>query len=320
MEKGVRQCHYDTKQGETRFQSLKTKNDGLSRDMTLMRQFVDNLRSSSTLSAQKALDELRSSSDPLLYIRSSAGREQARVDSDHDESSTSGPPGSRSSHAALHGTDDLRHQAHDQSIALGDARHTSTMDNQSSSSSDSAGVLDIHNEPFLRRAVSAYRLRMGKLFQVFTTQDTEALFDRIFRHNDGRLCRAASCQLYAVAAVGSQYMRGELEPHAEKQIYTTATSFLEDVVDLNSLSAAKSCAMIAMFNVMSKEKIALTYIGKSLLSEPYFRWAHSQTPVEMGLSLLRQFGAHHDIRPLGIKMAEWVDGRRVWRTLLFLHR
>lgn len=155
------------------------------------------------------------------------------------------------------------------------------------------------DEDKLRQAVDAFFAGAGKLFHVFSRQQGMLLFDSVYRPADNKRDNAAICELTALGALGWCYGHEGLPPGDGDLYYSFARYHLEDSIDADTLRGMRSCALIAMYNVMDKSTVALAYI-------------------ELGLSMARQRGLHGKVRPLEMAKEEWIDCKRVWRTLTFL--
>ena len=115
-----------------------------------------------------------------------------------------------------------------------------------------------------RGAIQSFYSSAGKLFHVFTKQQTEQFYKMVFGP-DGRpniSQKVAICCLSAVAAVGIQYNPGDFDPGSECVFYDVARHYFVDVVEERPLDAIKVCCMLAMFNVMDKATVAIAYLGR----------------------------------------------------------
>lgn len=168
-----------------------------------------------------------------------------------------------------------------------------------SSSLSLLATQSLPDEDKLRQAVDAFFAGAGKLFHVFSRQQGMLLFDNVYRPTDNKRDNAAICELTALGALGWCYGHESLPPGDGDLYYSFARYHLEDSIDADTLRGMRSCALIAMYNIMDKSTVALAYI-------------------ELGLSMARQRGLHGKVRPLEMAKEEWIDCKRVWRTLMFL--
>ena len=156
-----------------------------------------------------------------------------------------------------------------------------------------------------QRAVDGFFSCSGKLFHVFSQEQATRYYNAVFNSREGPFDKeaeiAAGC-ICAIAAVGSQYVAGALDPADETAFYTIARHYFETILAHHPLDAIKVCTLLAMFNIMGKATIALSY-------------------VEIGLSMSRQY--HLDdkgYRPKDCPPQDWISYRKTWRTLMFLAR
>lgn len=114
----------------------------------------------------------------------------------------------------------------------------------------------------LRKCVDAFYQESGKLFHVFSRSHIESQFQLLSSQGDKQALRLAVCELCAVAALGSQYIKETLPEGTEQTMYNAAKQLLEDVVTVDTTRAGKVCAILGMFNIMNKQKVAMTFVGE----------------------------------------------------------
>jgi len=309
--KGIDSCEYPVNPGETRFTALKRKNASLLTESDRMQKFIHALRDASPSRAQDMLRDFRSADDD------DHGRAKHEM-STLTPSTFDGPP-----HL-------LHHQNSDSSISSGPSppsnsdipqtpntsrsrssnTNTNTKSLPSFPSEHDNSLVQTPYQPFsdferplpsthaLRKCVEAFYHESGKLFQVYSRSHIEAHFQLLEAQGDKQALRLAVCELCAVAALGSQYMKEILPEGTEQTMYNAAKHLLEDVVTVDTTRAAKVCAILGMFNIMNKEKVAMTF-------------------VEMGLNLLSR-PPIAQVCPPNMDRGQWIDQRKVWRVLVFL--
>jgi hypothetical protein len=118
----------------------------------------------------------------------------------------------------------------------------------------------------LHKCVEAFYQESGKLFHVFSRSHIEAQFQLFEGQGDKQALRLAVCELCAVAALGSQYIKETLPKGTEQTMYNAAKHLLEDVVTVDTTRAGKVCAILGMFNIMNKQKVAMTFVGELTLN------------------------------------------------------
>lgn len=116
------------------------------------------------------------------------------------------------------------------------------------------------------KAISAFFTCSGKLFHVFTREQSVQVFNAVYQNGTEKASNASMCKMCAIAAVGSQYSHDEFLPELRDTFYDNAKSFLEDCIDVEPLQAVKVCVLLAMYNIMDKSTVALSYISKLLRS------------------------------------------------------
>ncbi|KAH8898589.1 hypothetical protein GQ53DRAFT_712005 [Thozetella sp. PMI_491] len=153
-----------------------------------------------------------------------------------------------------------------------------------------------------RHTVDSFFDCSGRLFHLFSRDQMSDYFDIIYQIEgtaSGPALELALGCLLSVAAVGAQYAAGGTSHEMEKSLYTSAKGYLDPILESHPLDAIKVCTLLAMYNIMDKTTVALSY-------------------VEVGLSLCRRNGLDCKTcqRP-GLSQVEWLGYRRAWRTLLF---
>lgn len=100
-------------------------------------------------------------------------------------------------------------------------------------------------------------------------------------------------------------------------LYTVAKHGLDFAIMYDPLRAMKLCALLTLYNIISNATVALAYTGKTIriTSSSSFADQHQ----ELGLSLARNHGFKHDVRPEGWSVSEYEDVRRSHRTLIHMH-
>lgn len=297
-DRGVERCTYDVEAGKTRYTNLKSINESLVKQVGAMEDFVKSLHSKPSSEASSLLNRLRSSSDALDFVKMShdgqinyspsggesstfAQTSPSTMESSHSDY-TSQNPKEPQNRPKWYQSQPLPHVDPQPAYTFMDTGNnvpnhipfgvsnalslTSTLGGVQSSRTKLSSGIEIHDELFLRRAVSTYLLKSGKIFHVFTQNQLDSQFTVLYRPGNEDTKRVAAGQICSAAAIGSQYMSNLLGPIVERQIHDTASSLVGDVIAADPLIAAKSCSLLGMFNIMHKEKVALTYIGVCELS------------------------------------------------------
>ncbi|KAI5203111.1 hypothetical protein E4T39_04410 [Aureobasidium subglaciale] len=266
--KGIDSCEYTVNPGETRFTALKRKNASLATESDRMQKFIEALRSASSSQAQGMLDDLRTCDGAKQILSTlTLGKSQPHPlhhrNSDYSISSAPSPPSNADTTQTPHSSRSRSSGSNTESIPSApfenDVLPVETPYQPFSDFERPLPALDV-----LRKCINAFYIEAGKLFHVFLTSHLDAQFEVLSSQGDTQALRAAACELCAVGALGSQYIKETLPEGTEKNMYSCAKHLLEDVVSIDANRAAKVCAMLGMFNIMSKEKVAMTFVGLQL--------------------------------------------------------
>lgn len=241
-----------------------------------MRRFIDALRSASASQAQDMLRHLRTSDDgaaaadqlfSTLTSSASDGPSHSLHHRDSSSSFSSGPsPPSNSDTAQTPHTSCSRSST------------TNTKSLAPLTFEDDTSLAETPYQPFsdfekhlpsteaLHKCIEAFYDESGKLFHVFSRSHIEAQSQVLAGQGDKQAMRLAACELCAVAALGSQYIKETVPEGTEQNLYGVAKHLLEDVVTVDTTRAAKVCAILGMFNIMNKQKVAMTFVGKLMIA------------------------------------------------------
>lgn len=243
-----------------------------------MHKFIEALRSASPAQAQNMLQDLRTcdgAKDLLstLTLSQSQPHELRHRDSDSSVSSNNPSPPSMTTDTIL-----TPHTSRSRS-ANSDGKLNPLLSQLSSNGfeNESPSSTEATYQPFsdferqlpsrgtLQECINSFHKEAGKLFHVFSLNHIESQFSVMYGQGDKQAQRVAACELSAVGALGSQYIRESQPEGTAQKMYSVAKHLLEDVVSVDATRAAKVCAMLGLFNIMSKEKVAMTFVGKYFL-------------------------------------------------------
>lgn len=312
--------------GETRFTALKRKNASLVTESDRMQKFIEALRAASPSQAQEMLNTLRTAdaSTQLLstlahYDPEPQPQPLQRQESDSSVSSGPSPLSSNGNDSTL-----TPHTSRSRSC-------NSSTNTDPSLPVDDTPALDTHSQSFsdcerplpsvdvLRKCTSTFYNESGKLFQVFSPSHIEAQFQILAdAQSDKQARRLATCELCAVGAIGSQYIKEKeyLPEGTQQNIYSAAKHLLEDAVTSDANRAAKTCVMLTLYNCMNKQKVAMTFVGKLNRSLSCFVYPNNVL-VAMGLNLLTR-PPIPQVCPPNMERSHWMELRKTWRVLVFL--
>lgn len=114
------------------------------------------------------------------------------------------------------------------------------------------------------RATRGFFKCSGRLFHVFTEMQVAEFHDTVYggSNNPNIAYSNSVCCLMSVAAVGAQYEHGTYELQTEAAFYDIARHYFDSVVQGETLSAIKVCALLALYNILAKAAVALSYAGR----------------------------------------------------------
>jgi hypothetical protein len=137
----------------------------------------------------------------------------------------------------------------------------------------------------IRTAVHAFIHCSGLLFHIVSQDqvdivlkgflgaklDDETLVVDLLKETTSLQLKASICELFAIAAVGVLYMRGEepnghVAPGLADGFYVISKNHLNNAIEAGPLHATKACTMLAMYNIALQATVALTYVGKFVAS------------------------------------------------------
>ncbi|EFX02393.1 ankyrin repeat protein [Grosmannia clavigera kw1407] len=155
------------------------------------------------------------------------------------------------------------------------------------------------------KALSEFYKHGGKLQHVFAEDEAGRLYAMLFGSpapvstSDNNRSIATAC-VASIVAVGMQTSPDLFTPDQARTAYNLAKHYFELVMEAAPFTAIKLATMLAIFNLMAQNTVALMWIG-------------------VGLKLCRTHGLFHKtpIDPI-IALDEWVKLRRSWRILVCL--
>lgn len=133
--------------------------------------------------------------------------------------------------------------------------------------------LDISKSDVLREAIDGYHTCICHLFHVFSPQQVDQQWEKM-TSDTGAVQSAASSCITAIAAVGARYWDNDVQQPVEEECYDRASHGFEKVLETNPLDALKVCTLLAMYNIVDKSTVALSWVGKCspcMGDEPSYR-------------------------------------------------
>lgn len=130
----------------------------------------------------------------------------------------------------------------------------------------------------VKRAVDMFFRSTGMLFYIVPKEQLDAILDSIqlpdntpftaiLKSSISLQARARLAELCGMAAVGLLYLRISDEERAPPAklahyFYSITKQMLDSAVEANPLRAMKVCALLALYNIYVKARVALAYVGR----------------------------------------------------------
>lgn len=299
--RGNKACAYSVNPGETRQGAARTKTEKLEKDYDSVFEVLETLRTLPLIEAKGLLDSLRASRDTAAFLDTFKARRASFV---------SESPTVRSSQRSSISVqqDDLSGRSSSNGSCISPYQTTNSLKRRLVDDSEAIAEFlptgsrlpdELLDETFLRKAVGQFYASSGKLFHVFKQEKIEFYIDNMFQNNFTTTSKRQLCEVCCVAAVGVLYMQEPCE--VKDDLHLIASTLMDGVVAESSLEAAKCCTLLGIYNIMSKATVALGYI-------------------EMGMNLCRKHQVHTTNSNMSphLSQEDWLDGKKAWRSLLFL--
>ncbi|KAI9830903.1 MAG: hypothetical protein M1826_004333 [Phylliscum demangeonii] len=311
-------CFYQERSAERRATVLRSQVDALEKNVGSMADLLLLLHSKPEPEAQEVLRRIRSTRDAASVLRSiqeggwpqqsamssaaaaaaaAAAAVAAKAEAGPDASAIAAAPGTLVPPSA---------PAEAGTPTAADGSGSDASGERSESTSASAllphllGAMGGLPPPSVAEAaITAFFDCTGRLFHVFTRDQSAALFRAVYGPDETEDAKAALCEIGSMAAIGCQYSQERDVSALGPTFYDIANLFLEHLMESHPFRAIKACTLLAMYNVMDKWMVALSYI-------------------EVGLSLAHRYGLHTQTHPPACSHVDWLDRKKVWRTLVFL--
>lgn len=113
--------------------------------------------------------------------------------------------------------------------------------------------------PVIAKAIDKFYLSIGQLFYVLEEREARKLLNDVYTEPQNTTL-PMFCELFATAAVGSQY--DDLVPQAVKQSFLqTARFYLDDCLEADDFQTMRVLLLLAIFCVPDKRAACWKYIG-----------------------------------------------------------
>jgi hypothetical protein len=235
-----------------------------------LEELVTNLQAGSSEDANYLLEQIRSTKDLRSVIENQKDKKSDRgtsdVVSDHPMTDEQGA-------ATKKNTLEIQSDRLAEEISPYEETHGSERTDDAVSSSGSPArwsskaqfdsiSFPVPDAALTEQSLDGFFGSSGKLFHVFSREQVDLCFHQVYNGAPANDPASARCCLFAVAAVGAQYMGGILGTTAEMTFYNIAKLYFEDIVEAHPYEAIKVCTLLAMFNIMNKAMVSLAYVGK----------------------------------------------------------
>ncbi|KAF2395715.1 hypothetical protein EJ06DRAFT_260707 [Trichodelitschia bisporula] len=314
-------CEYEIDPGVTRTSALKVKAQRLENELGTMLELYWYLQTKSESEARSLFDRIRAGADlPSVTNMLAGSRELPTLERDGDDEMV----------------DPLSRPTASEHVAEDEASHAKSSDSDETGTPrilmvpSESTLLDVFRIPeavaTLTSAIDTFYLGTGIMFYVMPKTEGYNLLSQFhteFGGGDGttlgrmfcepldQQSKVLLCELAGMAAVGLQYGRdpipalrfegtkaaGTLE--FVDSFYMISKHFLEAVIQFDPVRAIRSCALLALFNVIAHSTMALAY-------------------ADMGLTLADRFGLTQPQQPAAVSQEEWLDRKKILRTLVII--
>jgi len=113
--------------------------------------------------------------------------------------------------------------------------------------------------PVIAKAIDKFYLSTGQLFYIVEEHEARELLKAVYAEPQNTTLPML-CQLFAIAAVGSQY--DDLVPHAVKQSFLqTARFYLDDCLEADDFQTMRVLLLLAIFCILDKRIVCWKYVG-----------------------------------------------------------
>lgn len=113
--------------------------------------------------------------------------------------------------------------------------------------------------PVTAKAIDKFFLSTGQLFYIIEEREARELLKAVYTEPRNTTL-PMFCQLFAIAAVGSQY--DDLVPHAVKQsFFQTVRFYLDDCLEADDFQTMRVLLLLAIFCILDKRTACWKYVG-----------------------------------------------------------
>ncbi|CAK7210530.1 hypothetical protein SCUCBS95973_000814 [Sporothrix curviconia] len=283
--------------------------------LTAFESVFVSLRTASPAETERLVQRLRTIDDPVALLREESGESPSSMFNVSTSGLASSAATSANTQHTSPGTSPRVSPCPSNSGVSGAARSRNTSPRQSVDqllNNDAQTIiapvtieLVFPDFTTTTRAVSEFYDNQAALFHVFSQDETRSFLDSVFGGpavgavNSEEKKLAISC-LAAVAAVGMRFSSRNFDLFTSNAVYDIAKQYFDLALERSPFLAIKIAALLALYNLMSRNSMALIWINIGL-----------------------QLSQTHDLcnkttTDASIPLVEWTKHRKTWRTLVFL--
>ncbi|PNS14728.1 hypothetical protein CAC42_1750 [Sphaceloma murrayae] len=139
----------------------------------------------------------------------------------------------------------------------------------------------------------------GNIFYTYTQQQVQDLCETLSRTSPDQVDNVTLCEICSIAAVAGHFSRDKIDASMLDLYYSVAKQTLDDCIVTRPLRAMKVACLLSMYNIVVKATAALAF-------------------VHIGLSITKYQGLERKQRPDWWDEMEWIDAKKVSRSLFFV--
>lgn len=166
---------------------------------------------------------------------------------------------------------------------------------------DILGYAAMPNVLVTKTCIAEFFRCSGRIFHVFPAPEVYEAVESIFSTSPAVKDKMQMSIVSIVAAIGTLYMPGTdtFYPQLGELYYRIAKTFLDDIVAKESRESVKICALLCLYNILQQNISCLAF-------------------VELAIVLGKQQGLQAKHKSSSMDAEAWMEGRRIWRLLIFL--
>lgn len=266
-----RQCGYEGEVGQSRQAAMRAR-------LAAFEAVFASLRAANPSETERLLQRLRTIDDPVSVLREESSGSPSSTSNSGPTSS--GSAASANTQQTSPGVSPNVSPANSAGMGSGTEKSMDTSPRQSvehllNNDDDQSSMVPVAIElsfpdyETTTRAVAEFYDSQESLFQVFSEEETGKFIDIVFGAspvpvNSEEKNIAMSC-LAGVAAVGMRYSQLNYDRFSSNAVYDIAKLHFELILDTSPFLATKIAVLLAMYNAMNRNTMALIWIGESFM-------------------------------------------------------